>query len=395
MHTVVKTTDFMVDFQKLREPGTRNPGAKALKFLQDIFDPHDLAAALDALLDFMAIKQTGPELDEHINKWKRAHRALLALYWPAGGSTPDWKQLCEELCTILFVRSLVPELAEAVMDQLKSKPRDEFSWDSAMQLAKADGRYKRAIADDRSGALPISAFAHEESANLARNADDKICTNCNEEGHSRGQCRKPCDVEIEGKNGQRRRCRGRNGSHDPECVLSEESKRRRSAKKDSRRVDRSSSTPPPAYRRQREGFRPREGQRDAQRGSYRPDFRRDQARRDARANLAQVETMKAEAQSKLVLDDTPKEVRLACLAQIQECEGQRDEIIAALAHIDSDDFDPLDDEDRALVFDDLIEPLPATVPVSGDEHAHATVDATDDDLAADKPATPNRHAHGT
>ena len=105
--------------------------------------------------------------------------------------------------------------------------------------------------------------------------------------------------------------------------------------------------------------------------------------------------MKAEAQSKLVLDDTPKEVRVACLAQIQECDGQRDEIIAALAHIDSDDFDPLEDEDRALVFDDLVEPLPATVPVSGDEHAHATVDATDDDLAADKPATPNRHAHGT
>ena len=390
---VVKGTDFLVDMNKLREAGTKNAGAKALKLLTDEFDPHDLAAALDSLLDFMAIKQSTDSVEEHINNWKRAHRALLALYWPENSTAPDFKQLCDELCTILFVRSLHPDLAQRVMDQLKQKTREEFKWDTAFQLAKQDGRYKRAIADVDSPSSSLSALAQVEIANAAKYIEDLICTNCNGTGHSRGQCPLPCNIEIL----PGRKCGGRNGNHNFKCVLSKESRAARTDKKQSRRLQNASSTPPPSYQRQRQ---PRDGPssfsgRGGRKGSY-----RDQARTDARSNLAQVDVVKAEAQAKLAAPDSSPELRQACLAQIATCDEQRDEIIAALALIESDDFeahqDSLYDEDRALTFDDLQSLESTVVPV---EHAHASdaTDATDatDPTPAPTPTKTDARLHGT
>lgn len=79
-----------------------------------------------------------------------------------------------------------------------------------------------------------------------------------------------------------------------------------------------------------------------------------------RANLAQVSAQREQAQQHLAAAET-EESRKACLAQLKDFDGQRDELIAALAGLDADtidddwdaDFDF--DEDRALTFADLLD----------------------------------------
>ena len=246
--SVVKSTDFQIDLQQLRTPGTINAGCKALAILSKVFDPTDLAAALNAIIVFMNTKQTTEDLDTHIKNWKRNHRALLQMYWIEGTAAPDFKKMCEELCTMLFIKSLNDEAATATLEDIKNKPRDKFTWEDAIIIAKSHKRFQSVLTDadaTPSGSNPpISAFV--EHAHAARaGGGDLICTNCNGEGHSRRDCDQECTVKIRGRDGRPPRlCRGIRSNHDPECVLSKESRDRRNRRRDQRRTDRAGSRPP-------------------------------------------------------------------------------------------------------------------------------------------------------
>ena len=157
---------------------------------------------------------------------------------------------------------------------------------------------------------------------LARQRDPGtlVCTNCNRLGHTRGQCPQPCRIPV-GLTDARIMCGGIAPNHNPACLLSKESVARRKAAQTGRRQDRASARPPPAYQRQRQ--RPNRAAQIA----------------GARANLAQVKTVRKQAEDALVRDESA-EGRAAHMAQIVELNQSHDEIVVAMAQL-QEDHDPL------------------------------------------------------